>query len=72
MMALQCRNCIYWQKELFTEWIGVCNHPHKPDTGFMTTDAVYSCEMASLEIEEWGSHESEEEKDRTSVGALLL
>lgn len=50
----------------------MCNHPHKPDTGFMRTDAVYSCDMASLEIEEWGSNETEEKESGTGVGALLL
>lgn len=56
-MNLQCKNCVYWKRDLMSEWTGVCNHPHKPDTGFMTTDAVYSCEMASTEMEEWGCEE---------------
>ena len=68
MMGLQCRNCVYWEKELFTEWVGLCNHPHKPDTGFMRTDAVYSCDMASREMEDWNGEESEV----SQTPALLL
>lgn len=67
-MPLQCRNCVYWERELFTEWMGICNHPHKPDTGFMKTDAVYSCDMASREMEDWNGEESEE----SQTPALLL
>jgi len=67
-MPLQCRNCVYWERELFTEWLGVCNHPHKPDTGIMKTDAVYACDMASREMEEWRGEESED----CQAPALLL
>lgn len=67
-MILQCRNCVYWERELFTEYLGICNHPHKPDTGFMKTDAVYSCDMASREMEDWNGEESEE----SQTPALLL
>ena len=67
-MPLQCRNCVYWERELFTEYLGICNHPHKPDTGFMKTDAVYSCDMASREMEDWNGEESEE----SQTPALLL
>jgi hypothetical protein len=67
-MPLQCRNCVYWERELFTEWLGVCNHPQKPDTGIMKTDAVYACDMASREMEEWSGEESEEGQ----APALLL
>jgi hypothetical protein len=68
---LQCKNCVYWEKDAFTQWVGLCVHPHKPDTGVMKTDAVYSCGMASREMEEWSSNESQEEVG-TGVGALLL
>ena len=67
-MPLQCRNCVYWERELFTEYLGICNHPHKPDTGFMKTDAVYSCDMASREMEDWNGEENKEGQET----ALLL
>ena len=67
-MILQCRNCVYWEKELFTEYLGICSHPKKPDTGFMKTDAVYSCDMASREMEDWNGEENKEGQET----ALLL
>lgn len=67
-MKLQCKNCVYWERELFTEWLGICSHPKKPDTGLMKTDAVYSCDMASKEMEDWNGEESEE----SQTPALLL
>ena len=53
---------------MFTEYLGICSHPKKPDTGLMKTDAVYSCDMASREMEDWNGEESEE----SQTPALLL
>lgn len=68
MMNVRCGLCVYWRKEDHSPWVGVCNHPQKPDTGFMKTDSVYSCSMASQEMEDWNGEESEE----SQAPALLL